>query len=497
MNRNKSIRITALLLLLAMLCPAFLACNEDKAEEAETTESALRDEYLDTMLPTDTYDGETFGIIGGEHTKMMPGEEETSEPVHDALFRRNAKIEERYDVDFVYTQTVGGDDPTDGNGTNQKLETAVLANDKIYDLVYGSFITCGAYFVNNGLIMSTDNIPHLNLGERWWSQDCMGQLTVNNKTLFLTGMIAYDYCTDGSCLFFNKNITENKGLDNHFEDVRSYRWTLDKMQENMKAAAHDDNGDTIMDVNDTWGYVGSNTSGFAFAYSNGIRLVEYDEDDTPSIIQTPSDEIYTKVDKICSILSNRRYSANRSIPEYAATQDSFVNGKALYWMGACQNGATVLRPADFYDFGIIPFPMWNEEQAAYYTWADSWGGGGIYFPIINEKEEMTGVLVEALAYQSSVESGYYYAVLEKFIKGKGTYDYDSEEMVDLILASKLYDLGNYFYWGISYVVNDCCQDEWSFSGAPSGSSLSSLWAGRVRSAQQACKQTVRAWNRID
>ena len=491
-GRNVFVRVLAAVLLSALCLPLLASCGEGKGAGEETTvEEAMQDEYLDTQLPTATYDGADFGIIGAEHTKMMPGEEEISEPVHDALFRRNAKIAERYDVNYVYTQTTGGD------VTNPTVESATLANEHIYDLIYGNFTTCGTYFVNNGLIMSTDNIPHLNLSERWWSQDCMGQLTIGNKTLFLTGMIAYDHCTDGSCLFFNKSITENKALDNHFEDVRSYRWTLDKMQANMKAAAHDDNGDTVMDATDTWGFTSGNTGGFPFAVSTGIVLLEYDEDGVPSVIQTPSDEIYTKVDKICSILSNRRYSACWHAEGFAETESSFTNGKALYSMGLCQEGATTLRPADFYDFGILPFPMWDEEQGVYYSWANTWSGGGIYFPIINVQEEMTGVLVEAMAYQSGVEGGYYYSVLEKFIKGKGTYDYDSEEMVDLILSSKRYDLGIMFSWGIAYVVNDACQNLWDWSGAPSGSSLSSIWAGRVRSAQQACRTTVRSWDRID
>ena len=51
---------------------------------------------------------------------------------------------------------------------------------------------------------------------------------------------------------------------------------------------------------------------------------------------------------------------------------------------------------------------------------------------------MTGVLTEALAYQSSVEGGFYYAILEKYIKGRGTYDVDSEEMIDLVTKYSVY-----------------------------------------------------------
>ena len=483
----KKTRITAFLLALLMCVPVLASCGEDGGKNGEeTTEAALVDDYLDSQLPTETYNGETLGFIGGEGTRFAPGEEETGQPVDDALLRRNAKIEERYDVDLQYYVTEWGGD------TDDLVNTATLANENIYDLVYGNFNTCGVYFINNGLIMSTDNIPYLNLSEKWWSQDCMGQIRVHDKTFFLTGMIAYDYTTDGSCIFFNKNIAENKALDDHFEQVRNYRWTIDAMNSNMKLAAHDDNGDTVMDGNDTWGLSYGGTAGYAFYYGSGVKLMEKDENDEPYFISDVS-SISTKIDKLNSILSNHRYAANNGDPTYSATSSSFVGGKALYHVEVAHAGINY-RTEDFYDFGILPIPMWDEAQQQYLTWAYTWMGGGVYFPITNQKEELTGVITEALAYQSSVEGGYYYAILEKYIKGRGTYDVDSEEMIDLVLSTKLYDFGMIFELGLASTANDCTTGY--FGDAPSVS-ISTAYAGKATSARTSLKRVIRAWDKLD
>ena len=483
----KKTRILTALLALAMLVPTLAACGEGGggAGSETTAEQALVDDYLDTQLPTETYNGANFGIIGGASMRCVPAEEETGQPVDDALLRRNAKIEERYDVDFSYYEMAGGAE------VDEKLDAATLANDHIYDLVFGNFNTCGVYFINNGLIMSTDNIPHLNLEERWWSQDCMGQLRIHDKTFFLTGMITYAYTEDGSAVFFNKNIAENKALDNHFDAVRDYRWTIDMMNNNMKLAAHDDNGDTVMDGNDTWGLSTSQDYGYAFYYGAGVKLIEYDEENEPYFL-TDVTAVSTKIDKLCSILSNRKYAVNDGDPNYSTVDDVFVAGKALY-QTAVANSGVGFRTEDFYDFGIVPLPMWDEAQQAYYTWAYTWAGGGIYFPIINEQEEMTGVLTEALAYQSSVEGGFYYAILEKYIKGRGTYDVDSEEMIDLILSVKLYDIGMLFNLGLAEVARDCTTGV--FDGV--ALNISTAYAGRATAAKSGLKQLIRAWDRLD
>ena len=486
-SKRRSLKFLALLLAALALTPAFAGCAQKETDkEEQTTEQALADDYLDTALPNETYNGETLGLVGREDSKFIPEEEENGQPVDDALLRRNAKIEERYDVDLTYYPASWG------GVTNEMVSNAALANETIYDVAFGNFMTCGTFFINNGLILSTDNIPYLNLEQKWWSQDCMGQLRIHDKTFFLTGMITYEHTTDGSAIFFNKNIAENKGMDDHFDAVRNYRWTLDTLSKNMKLAAHDDNGDTAMDENDTWGLVISNDAGFAFYYGSNVRLMEKDDEDEPYFLSDVS-SISTKIDKICSILSNRRYTANLSDELYSACDSQFEKGKALYSYSMAHSGID-LRTKDFYDFGILPIPTWDEEQQQYYSFAGPYSGGGIYFPITNNKEELTGVITEALAYQSSVEGGYYYAILEKYIKGRGTYDADSEEMIDLVLSTKLYDLGLIFGMNLADMAKKCATGYFEGDVALN---LSTAYAGRLTASKTALKQVIRAWDRLD
>ena len=63
-------------------------------------------------------------------------------------------------------------------------------------------------------------------------------------------------------------------------------------------------------------------------------------------------------------------------------------------------------------------------------------------PISVQDIERTGILIEALSAESlyTVTPAYY----ETTLKGKATRDSDSDAMVDLIFANRIYDLGDIY-----------------------------------------------------
>jgi hypothetical protein len=97
------------------------------------------------------------------------------------------------------------------------------------------------------------------------------------------------------------------------------------------------------------------------------------------------------------------------------------------------------------DFGILPYPKLNEEQDSYYHTVGSWHSVFMCVPLVQEDRERTGILLEALAAKSmyTLTPAYY----DISLKGKYTRDNESTEMLDIILATRTYDLGWYYEIG--------------------------------------------------
>lgn len=118
----------------------------------------------------------------------------------------------------------------------------------------------------------------------------------------------------------------------------------------------------------------------------------------------------------------------------------FRNGRALFYDPNI-NAIKDLRDMDD-DFGIIPWPKYDESIDAYYSNVDA-GCNLFIVPVTCSDAERASVILEACAYEGwkSVLPIYYDVVLTT----KFTRDQDSEKMIDIIRAGRVFDIGYYFY----------------------------------------------------
>ena len=117
-------------------------------------------------------------------------------------------------------------------------------------------------------------------------------------------------------------------------------------------------------------------------------------------------------------------------------------GRALFQFTHLDR-VTLLRGYDF-NFGILPNTKLHESQAEYHNAVNGWCSTSISIPITAEPER-TGIILEALTAESyyTLRTAYY----EVSLKTKFLRDDESEEMLDIIFASRVYDLGNFYNWG--------------------------------------------------
>ena len=113
----------------------------------------------------------------------------------------------------------------------------------------------------------------------------------------------------------------------------------------------------------------------------------------------------------------------------------FAEGRALFEAQILGNAAA-LRSVEF-DFGIVPYPKYNEQQANYRTTA--WDAYNLFCIPRTADLDYVGAVTEHLAaraYQYVLPAFYDKALLSKYAR-----DEDSAEMIALIRESSTYNFG--------------------------------------------------------
>jgi hypothetical protein len=253
---------------------------------------------------------------------------------------------------------------------------------------------------------------------------------------------------------FNKDIISENQFESPFDLVKEGRWTYDKMHEYGRIAARDINGDGRMTLeDDLWGINYTGDSIFGIINSSGVRLVEFDSSGMPEI--TVNNQInLDRLIKIFDTMRDASYSVDTLFSPLAGSVGNFRDielfgdGRALFVAAGVHNIAGHdgfnLRSTDV-DFGIIPYPKWDETVPDYTPFTAGGFHPVLTVPQTNRNLEHTGIILEAMAYEGM--KGLRPEFYESLLKTKTARDEESEEMIDFIFDNIQYDVGNMFNFG--------------------------------------------------
>ena len=94
-------------------------------------------------------------------------------------------------------------------------------------------------------------------------------------------------------------------------------------------------------------------------------------------------------------------------------------------------------------YGILPVPMYSEDQEVYYSQVSSYGDAIIAVPVANiENRAMIGAVLEVLGYYSYYEI--YPDMFEVVLQDRGAKDQESKDILALIFSNRIYDMGFLF-----------------------------------------------------
>lgn len=408
-------KILALILVCATLLTVLVSCDSGKIEETET--EAKASESLGTEIETEkeetpsvtkkNYDSQFYLSIHPDSNpvKYYWIEESDNDAMSQAIFDRQQKVNSYLGVDIQATTTL-----TSINYV-EPFKVAVKNKDGSVDAMLTHVYHGVDGFITENYLTDFNNISQINLDADYWKRDVMEEISINdhmylgysNFNIMYTHVIA-----------FNKSIMEqySDSLDESVYDmVTNYRWTLDKMI-GLANMVYIDAGSDGKTKDDTFGIIGLHDIAFCgFLHSSDISLVE------PSANGAYELAVYNDLNK----------AKTTSIVEKIG--ELVKSDCAWFWRSGSgnhlrfQDGKAFLVLARTYDlpdylnydinFGVLPYPMYDEEQKSVGYRSLQWGGYLCVPSYVNDFD-MVGDTLEVLSfYSNEVNNTFYEKLLGK------------------------------------------------------------------------------------
>jgi len=419
------------------------ADNQNPSDVNQTTTEKL---YPD--LPAKDFGGYEFKFltrtlnsdvdwVEWDHRDLY-AEELNSDIINDAVFNRNKKIEEKYNI--AISEVV----VTDFSGTIRKT---VKGGDDTYDVVCPHLMEVAA-LAQDGTIMDLFSIPNLEFEKPWWNQNCPRDLSIGRRLFVMQGDLLIMDNDAMEAMIFNKALLQDHALENPYEIVKNGEWTFDKLIEMSRGVSQDLNGDGKMYIrDDRFGVILQSDTDISFLVSGGEKVASKDENDYP-IVTFGSERCYRIMDAVSKLMLDEdnvvqlhRYYGKFGI--YDEQVKMMEENRALFsWIR--MRVVERLRGMET-DFGIIPLPKLDKAQEKYITHNNPHTGAGISVPRSASDLERTGMILEDLCAESkyTLQPAYY----EINLKGKYARDNESYDMLDIILNNTAYDIGYIYNFG--------------------------------------------------
>lgn len=438
----------SLILAALLIGAAAVSCGDSSAKtdpkdtavntgDTNAADTAAEEENFDPFagLPDKDYGGHDFRMLIRPYDRWIEDmyvEEATGDAVDDAVFERNSMVSEKYNVVFSYQQSSDINYETDGI-------KSILANEDAFDLIV-SHARASIIYANQKLLLDwKTELPYVNLKNEWWDQDAQKSLSINNKLYVMTGDISHCSMGAANLMLFNKPLFESFDMEYPYQLVKDGKWTYEVWESMVKEAVADLDGNGVMEKDhDRYGYVTQKWVGPVQAFAtSGLRVLEKDKDDIPyiSFMSDKTQDVFTWYFDI--IDSDAAYVDVSDVSYSADFITIFNEGRSLF-IDMNMHDVIGMRSMDA-DFGIVPWPKYD-ESSEYCTNVDA-GTNMCIVPMTASDPERTSIILESLCAIGSkkVIPAYFDVALQT----KASRDNDSAEMLNIVKAARIYDLGYY------------------------------------------------------
>lgn len=432
--KNSCITEAAALLSASLLLSSCHGANEAKLTEtaAETTSETVTaaETELKPSVPEKDYSGASFHILTCNdpvYLKTVFSDEETGDSFADVVYRRMALVEEYFNIDVAYEAEIAETE------LYPAVNRTVLAGDNSYQLILTNNMRGNSEMLAGGMLLDWNSIASVDFSRPYWYGSIIDTLKIYGNNYLAKSMFVMPQY---GVIVFSKPLAEQLKLDDPYSVVQSGKWTLDLFYDTAKAVTADVNGDGAMDINDRYGInIMADYPLNSFRAACGVPLTKLGADGLlePDFYSERSITLFEKLYTIfCEDTVAWTFPWMSPIRQEETIQ--LDSGRVLYRF-AMTSGLSAYREYET-DYGIIPYPMLNEEQDGYHI--DDYGRL-MAIPQTVTDPELTGNVCEMLGFYSytSVLPAYY----ENLLYQKICRENESVEMLELIAKGVTYDAG--------------------------------------------------------
>ncbi len=411
--------------------------------EEDLTDYELR-QLVSDDLPAVTYNGADFRVLthatvnGFDYTTEIAVDELTGDVCNDAVYNRNIKIEDRFDVQISVTS-----DST----PYSTVKTFSLAGTDDYHIV--GFYDYLAYVpITAGVLLNWLDAPYVNLDKPWHNSLANDDATINDILYAICSDLSITSMTYTHAIFFNVDLVQDYGYttDDLYNLVKEGKWTIDQFNSIVSEMYIDKNGNGTADTSDSYGfgyYICNPADVWLTAF--GGKIVQKNENGEIELTFM-NDKTVAILEKLLTL-----HYDNPGFIKLSAQYDEetyFLENKLVFAPMRFHAAYNTLREMDSV-YSMLPYPKWDEEQEAYYTNADDkFTVFGLPLPSYSELD-FVSTIFEALCAESYKEV--YPAYYDQALKGKYSSDPTTAEMVDLIMSGRAFDFA--FQFGETYFQN--------------------------------------------
>jgi hypothetical protein len=296
--------------------------------------------------------------------------------------------------------------------------------------------------------MPWNDVPFVNMDKPWWNQNITESLAINDKIYILVGDINWTTMCETAVCYFNKQVAADLNVGDLYGTVKNDKWTFDELYRIASTVSSDVDGDGKFTKADKYGCIQNKIVGI-YSYvsaANYHTVYKGNGEFTMNILTDKMQSIVDYVYKLC-YENNTSYVDNFDYAKDSEGVKIFFDNRSLFMLATLEHGE-YFRSFES-DFGILPYPKFDEAQEKYCSTSDQWGLSCV-MPSTASNPEFNGIIIESLCAASSkyIVPAYY----EKVLLGKHTRDDESEEMLDIVFSNIIYDFGTSYCTDLNLIV---------------------------------------------
>ena len=448
------------LLLAAMMLPS---CSEQTAdpesesevetvapaavsEETEIAEETER-EYLDDLPETYDMNGREFHFYLADvdhitlgNRSIVVAEDTTGDLVNDAVFRRNERLNQRFNATITLMQEA-----------QDKLVTTIRSIVSSGSADYDVSVGYQAYAIAasaEGLLFDLADSEYLNFDADYWATELIDNMSYKGQIYWGTGDITMKYLGGVSVTYVNERLKTDYLPDaDLYDDVDSGTWTMDKLYGYTADTYIDLNEDGKADIEDQYGFMLTCEDPMdAAVVGAGIAYTTYDENNIPAIT-IDAERMTSFFEKMSQLLKDNTNAFICPGDDNKTYMTTFAQGNTLFAINKLYMTEFYFRDMED-DYLILPLPKLDENQENYRSATHD--GVAIYgIPVTAQGTEETEMLLEAMAADSKkiVTPAY----LDGALKNKYSRDADTARMVDLVLSNTFSDFAMQYHRSVGMI----------------------------------------------